>query len=39
VAWSRTEGVGVEFKCRDIGGMRRLRELIKRIERSATAAA
>jgi Tfp pilus assembly protein PilZ len=37
VAWTRTtpgsEGVGVEFRCRDIGGMRRLRELIRRIER------
>jgi Tfp pilus assembly protein PilZ len=39
VAWTRTtpgvEGVGVEFRCRDIGGMRRLRELIRRIESSA----
>jgi uncharacterized protein (TIGR02266 family) len=26
------EGVGVEFRCRDIGGMRRLRELVRRIE-------
>jgi hypothetical protein len=25
--------VGVEFRCRDIGGMRRLRELVRRIER------
>lgn len=37
VAWSRAipghEGVGVEFRCRDIGGMRRLRELVRRIER------
>lgn len=37
VAWARNtpgaEGVGVEFRCRDIGGMRRLRELVKRIER------
>lgn len=37
VAWTRStpgcEGVGVEFRCRDIGGMRRLRELIRRIER------
>lgn len=39
VAWTRgapgVEGVGVEFRCRDIGGMRRLRELIRRIESSA----
>ena len=39
VAWARTtpgsEGVGVEFRCRDIGGMRRLRELVKRIERGS----
>ena len=38
VAWTRTTGVqglGVEFRCRDIGGMRRLRELIRRIESSA----
>ena len=37
VAWSSAtpghEGVGVEFRCRDIGGMRRLRELVRRIER------
>jgi Tfp pilus assembly protein PilZ len=37
VAWSSLtpghEGVGVEFRCRDIGGMRRLRELVRRIER------
>ncbi|MCP4448786.1 MAG: hypothetical protein GY811_26150 [Myxococcales bacterium] len=41
VAWSSSkpgaEGVGVEFRCRDIGGMRRLRELIRRIENSAEA--
>ena len=41
VAWTRAapgiEGVGVEFRCRDIGGMRRLRELIRRIESSAEA--
>lgn len=38
VAWSREtpgqEGVGVEFRCRDIGGLRRLRELVRRIEKS-----
>jgi len=37
VAWTRktpgNEGVGVEFRCRDIGGMRRLRELVRRIEK------
>jgi len=37
VAWRSqepgSEGVGVEFRCRDIAGMRRLRELVKRIER------
>ncbi len=42
VAWTSSkpgaEGVGVEFRCRDIGGMRRLRELIRRIEHSALAA-
>ncbi len=36
VAWTRStpghEGLGVEFRCRDIGGMRRLRELVRRIE-------
>lgn len=40
VAWTRdtpgAEGVGVEFRCRDIGGMRRLRELVKRIEQQGT---
>ena len=43
VAWTSSkpgaEGVGVEFRCRDIGGMRRLRELIRRIEHSAEAVA
>lgn len=37
VAWNcatpGSEGVGIEFRCRDIGGKRRLRELVKRIER------
>lgn len=36
VAWVSkapgNEGVGVEFRCRDIAGMRRLRELVRRIE-------
>ncbi len=40
VAWRESrpggEGVGVEFKCRDIGGMRRLRELVRRIENATT---
>ena len=42
VAWRSSapgdEGVGVEFKCRDIGGMRRLRELVRRIENGEAAA-
>jgi Tfp pilus assembly protein PilZ len=37
VAWERltpgAEGVGIEFRCRDIGGKRRLRELVRRIEK------
>jgi uncharacterized protein (TIGR02266 family) len=41
VAWTSdapgSEGVGVEFRCRDIGGMRRLRELVRRIERDGAA--
>jgi len=41
VAWTSmdpgNEGAGVEFRCRDIGGMRRLRELIRRIETQDTA--
>ncbi|MCB9558678.1 MAG: PilZ domain-containing protein [Deltaproteobacteria bacterium] len=36
VAWTRhtsgEEGMGVEFRCRDRGGARRLRELVRRIE-------
>ncbi len=39
VAWTRrtpgSEGVGIEFRCRDIGGKRRLRELVRRIEKHA----
>lgn len=42
VAWERktpgAEGIGVEFRCRDIGGMRRLRELIRRIRSERVAA-
>jgi uncharacterized protein (TIGR02266 family) len=38
VAWARetpgAEGVGVEFRCRDAGGLRRLKELVRRIERA-----
>jgi Tfp pilus assembly protein PilZ len=41
VAWTRCvpgrEGAGVEFRCRDVGGMRRLRELVRRLERQAAA--
>ena len=40
VAWLQDtpghEGAGVEFRCRDLGGMRRLRELVRRIERNTT---
>lgn len=36
VAWARQEpgeeGLGVEFRCRDTGGLRRLKELVRRIE-------
>ncbi len=36
VAWSRTEpgaeGLGVEFRCRDTGGLRRLKEMCRRLE-------
>jgi Tfp pilus assembly protein PilZ len=39
VAWSRQapgeEGFGIEFRCRDAGGMRRLKELVRRLELSA----
>jgi uncharacterized protein (TIGR02266 family) len=39
VAWSRRapgdEGLGVEFRCRDTGGLRRLKELVRRLEASA----
>jgi Tfp pilus assembly protein PilZ len=38
VAWSREspgeEGLGVEFRCRDTGGLRRLKELVRRLEES-----
>jgi Tfp pilus assembly protein PilZ len=36
VAWRRlepgAEGVGVEFRCRDTGGLRRLKEMVRRLE-------
>ncbi len=36
VAWSRQvpgeDGFGVEFRCRDAGGVRRLKELVRRLE-------
>jgi Tfp pilus assembly protein PilZ len=36
VAWSRSdpghEGFGVEFRCRDTGGLRRLKEMCRRLE-------
>jgi type IV pilus assembly protein PilZ len=39
VAWTRggsgEEGVGVEFRCRDTGGLRRLKELVRRLESQA----
>ncbi len=37
VAWVRAErGYGVEFRSRDAGGARRLRELVRRLERDAS---
>jgi Tfp pilus assembly protein PilZ len=37
VAWTchtpDQEGMGIEFRCRDLGGARRLKELVRRIER------
>lgn len=37
VAWARRnpgdEGLGIEFRCRDTGGLRRLRELVRRLEK------
>lgn len=43
VAWSRTEvgheGFGIEFRCRDTGGLRRLKEMCRRLERLDAAAA
>jgi Tfp pilus assembly protein PilZ len=44
VVWVRAEpgkeGIGVEFRCRDTGGLRRLKEMVRRLElREATSAA
>jgi Tfp pilus assembly protein PilZ len=44
VVWARVdsghEGLGVEFRCRDTGGLRRLKEMVRRLERlDATTAA
>jgi uncharacterized protein (TIGR02266 family) len=43
VVWSRVdpgdEGIGVEFRCRDTGGLRRLKEMVRRIERLEVSAA
>lgn len=43
VAWARqdpgAEGFGVEFRCRDTGGLRRLKELVRRLEGEVAAAA
>ena len=42
VAWARedpgNEGFGVEFRCRDTGGLRRLKEMCRRLERLDTQA-
>jgi len=39
VAWRRAdpgnEGLGIEFRCRDTGGLRRLKELVRRLEQTA----
>jgi Tfp pilus assembly protein PilZ len=32
IAWSGGDGMGVEFRCRDRGGARRLKELVRRVE-------
>jgi Tfp pilus assembly protein PilZ len=43
VAWARTEpgseGFGVEFRCRDTGGLRRLKEMCRRLENLDASAA
>lgn len=43
VVWSRAEpqghaGLGLEFRCRDTGGLRRLKEMVRRLERQEAAA-
>jgi hypothetical protein len=38
VVWGSLTGFGMEFRWRDAGGARRLKELVRRIERSAPAA-
>jgi uncharacterized protein (TIGR02266 family) len=42
VVWTRvepgSEGLGVEFRCRDTGGLRRLKEMVRRLETVETAA-
>jgi Tfp pilus assembly protein PilZ len=40
VAWVRSDdqaGMGIEFRCRDTGGLRRLKELVRRIEQGPEA--
>ncbi len=43
VAWHRLdsgrEGFGVEFRCRDTGGLRRLKEMVRRLEKLDASAA
>jgi uncharacterized protein (TIGR02266 family) len=43
VVWSRagdgSRGMGVEFRCRDTGGLRRLKEMVRRLERQDLSAA
>lgn len=43
VVWARRdeghEGLGVEFRCRDTGGLRRLKEMVRRLERLDAAVA
>lgn len=43
VVWARQdaghEGLGVEFRCRDTGGLRRLKEMVRRLERLDVSAA
>ena len=43
VVWSRhidgDHGMGIEFRCRDTGGLRRLKEMVRRLERQDLSAA